>query len=475
MFYAAKGKFYVYIFVTAVKTYIGTKKGDNTFYGSSSQDVAFKRLIETGEAKVYVVWEGHSEATAAAIETYLVSFAKDNFVTVANRNSGGGFGEVDISRATEKNTLAGRNIILGKYPEDKVNFSAAKNIAEKIEQYAQWQKTAVKDMLDGRDNPFIQYLVKKNVAIAIAAPAMQPRDFDLDKKHKDIIANRMQMETHDEWVRKTRPISFIGGKRWNGAHTLSATETVNIEPEIWCLDLPAELFDNSLVQMELYATACNMAEDVTSMSVDPKKEIRLRLDGFYVENSDLFEEDESAFIDLFATYYSKRFTPKQIAANFTAWKNVRDESSARGTNFIDYMDFRGVKLIDLINKKVQRLFGTEGVSNIPVSTLNVSGFANPFNYLYVVNEFETTEVVLSYHSNTSSENTYTQQRSKLHKIYTACDWKIDESQKKFGVVPYTKGDKKVYIVELPARIDNQEAGSGSEWASKIIEMVFDID
>jgi len=481
MFYAEKGKVYVYIYFhkEADIFYIGEHEGKNKFYGSSCTDASFRSAITSGAAVPYIVWTGTSTERAKAIEVALIAFAKDNFKSIANGNAGGGFGSVDLSLVVNSDIFHGKNVLLEEAYREKLKKANhdIETIKKEMKVLSKLQKNVVKDMFDGVENPLIPYLVKRNVDVALSKPVLQIREMDIDRVHLEGIKNRMSLETHDEWVRTTRPVSFVIGSeipylRVNGQHTLTGTKDLGIEGDIYCLDLPYSLFHNSKTALEVYATACNQAEEVASKSPDPKTEIRLRLNSFYEQNVNLFEHNATEFLEKFTSWYGGNYSKLQISANFNSWKDDKLEIQARGDNFIDYAKFRGVVLIDKIVEIVKTKFRTDGVTKVSVSNLHIGGFSHASNYFTQTSPFETVEVVLAYHNSTKSENAYNQQRGNLHKTLDWYDWILDPSEAKYGITPYVRKGKKIYIVELPSRLDNLQEGSGSAWATKVFNMVF---
>lgn len=484
MFFASKGLCYVYIyhFKAINQFYIGSKKGDDKYYESSTTDIAFKSAIKNKTAQCYIVWCGEDEKIALALETYLIALAKDHFINIVNKNSGGGFGSVDTSVLSLEHYKVGKELLVDKVFPEIFDADEIRKTTKKMRQLAKYARTVVKDYLDKRENPLAKYLIKRNVNELLSLGVIQIRDVDNSSDHVDGIASRMNLETDEEWVRTTRPVSVIvddsnqetpdDDLRCNGQHTLLATKKNNKYDEIFALNLPKSLFNNSRVAIEIYATQCNLVEEVSSKSPDPKKEIKLRLDTFFLENATLFHTNEFLFLEKFKACYEDSFTPSQISGNYNAWKDVKEEAKKRGDNFIDYKKFRGIDLLKKIEELTKSKFKTEGVTKVSVSSLDTEGFINPNNYFSNISPLEDTEVVLAHHTNTSSEHSFKAQMSRLYKIYDFNDWVLDKSEKKYGVVPFTKKGKKVYIVELPCRLDNLKAGSGTEWAMNIFSMVF---
>jgi uncharacterized protein YktA (UPF0223 family) len=477
-FYAQKGLWYVYLYYWELTNtfYIGSKKGDNKDYESSSTDTAFKHAIKTGLAKCHIVWTGESEEKALALEAHLIAYAKDNFIKVANKNAGGGLASPNFSVLVEEDKQIGQNALVNKIFPSAFDLTETRRINQEMYQLAVWAKDAVKDMLDKKENPLVQYLVKRNVDELISLPVIQIREVDNVKDHVDGIASRMKCETAEKFTKTTRAVSIVKDDkkriRCNGQHTLLAIKQNNDYPETYCLELPMSLFHNSYVNVEVYATQCNLVEEVASRAPDPKKEIKLRLATFYKENFNLFNMNEYTFLEKFKATYERMFTPQQIAGNYNAWKEAKEEEKRRGDNFVDYRNFKGIDLLDKIAEMAKAHFKTEGVTKVGVGELDTVGFINSNNYFANISPFEDTAVVLAHHTSTKTEHQYKAQLSRLHRIYDFNDWVRDSNEKKNGIIPYVKKDKKVYIVELPSRIDNLKAGSGTEWANYIFSMVF---
>lgn len=485
-FYAQKGLWYVYLYYWELTNsfYIGSKKGDNKDYESSTTDTSFKDAIKKGLAKPYIVWSGESEEKALALEAHLISYAKDNFIKLANKNAGGGLKSPNFSVLVEEDKQVGERALVDKVFPSVFDATEALRIKREMRQLAIYARDAVKDFLDKKENPLIKYLVKCNVDELISLPVAQIRDVDNVKDHVDGIASRMMNESVDKFVRTTRPISVIicekmDGKkrtRCNGQHTLLAIKKNNQYAETYCLELPISLFYNSQVAIEIYATQCNLVEEVASRAPDPKKEIKLRLATFYKENVNLFNTSEYMFLEKFKAYYEgDGFSINQITANYNAWRNAKEEEKKRGDNFIDYRNFKGIDLLDKIAEMTKSCFKTEGVTKVGVGELDTVGFINSNNYFANISPFEDVAVVLAHHTSTATEHQYKAQLSRLHRIYDFNDWVRDSDHKRNGIIPYVKKDKKVYIVELPSRIDNLKAGSGTEWANHIFSMIFNVE
>jgi hypothetical protein len=485
-FYAQKGLWYVYLYYWELTNtfYIGSKKGDNKDYESSSTDVAFKDAIKKDLAKPHIVWSGESEETALALEAHLIAFAKDNFIKLANKNAGGGLTSPDLSILLNEDKQVGENALVNKIFPNTFDLTQAIRIKKEMRQLAKWAKDAVKNMLDKKENPLVQYLVKRNVDELLSLPVIQIRDIDNSPEHVNGIASRMKRESAEEFTRTTRPVSVVkkGDKddedriRCNGQHTLLAIKENNDYPETWTLEMPMSLFYNSQFIVEIYATQCNLVEEVSSKAPDPKKEIKKRLNTFYNENMKLFETNEYVFLQMFKAYCEDdSYQTGQITSNYLAWKNAREEEKRRGDNFILYTKYKNVDILEKIARMVKARFKTEGVTKVGVGDLDTLGFINSNNYFANISPFEDTAVVLAHHTNTKTEHQYKAQLSRLSKIYEFNDWVRDPNEEKCGIIPFTKKDKKVYIVELPPRIDNLEKGSGTDWAERIFSMVFNVE
>lgn len=458
---------YVYI-IRNVKNewlYIGLHhQTTNKTYSNSSNSVLLQEAIDTGNVSYYTVWKGKNSEKAAALETYLINLAKNNNYSVYNRNSGGGYkGGARPKILTNEDCNMGENIILHKIYPKETNCDDAALVRARLEKIAELVKTAVKDKIDGVENPF--KVVYEPVDNIIDMPFLQIRENAVNRENVEKVKNSMLLNMEMAKY-KVQPISITRLNdgtlyRLDGTSTLNAILEINqwkTAPVVY-LDLK-EIFDENETHMRVYASIRNVP-DFHKGGTDPKKELKNHVLDFYLKNQKLFDENIELFQKIFKTYYVGSYTEMSVVATLSNFiKNVKEQNS-RGDNWYDYGTDVGKKILKNLSSKVLPMFPRSGneIAHVAIASLENVGVGSNMNYLGNTSVGGVnTALVFAIHTSTKTEGKENHFFERYKNSLEEAGFVPNKSHSKYGYTPFVseKTGKKIFVFFLPCRVDTKK-------------------
>jgi len=469
---------YVYVIRNNVSDwlYVGLHhQVNNKPYNNSSDSVVLQEAIESGKASHYIVWKGKNAEKAAALETYLINLAKQSNRNVYNKNSGGGFkGGANPKILAADDIMIGENIILHNMYPKSVSDDNEQEINARLKNVSNYVRDAVKDMHDGKDNPYkVEYVAIDEI---INLPFLQIRENAIDQQNVDKVVESMliDLKKAEYLVEPVSIVKFPNGHflRVDGTTTTYAVKEINKWPKIPVVYLDSSIFNDNETYMEVYATLRNRPEKHKGAN-DPKKELKTRIRNFHLANQKLFDENIEDFQKKFMTLYNGSYSDRAIIGNLSTYIRNVNENNARGKNWLDYK-MEGGRVLNELEAKIASYFPRSKCTHVIIGSLENQAVGNAMHFFgNTAVGGKDTLVVLSNHSTHETENKEEYHLERLNNSFAEAGFAPDKSKSKNGYVPFVSKatGKKVFVIILPCRINTNKRIT----ADLIIEQLFDAE